>query len=115
MMVFSKTILLEGFKHIPHILWRKDGVTPYRAFSLDEKFLPKDAELMEGDWEVTVSFTPAKTKAKSICWFEPVIHNTYTGCGLLVGPNASPEPWIETSSQERDVTCKKCLDFLETR
>jgi hypothetical protein len=113
-MVFSRTTLLEGFKHSSSLLWREDGKTPYREYFLDEKFLPKDAAHMEGNWEVTISFIPAKApkRVKSICWFEPVVHNTYTGCGLFVGPNAPPEPWIETSSQKVDVTCKKCLDVL---
>lgn len=59
-MTFSKTTLLEGFKHSSNIVWREDGKTPYREFSLDEKFLPKDVEHMEGDWEITVSFSPRK-------------------------------------------------------
>lgn len=59
--MFSKTTLLEGFKQSSNIVWREDGKTPYREFSLDEKLLPEPAQHMEGDWEITVRFTPRKT------------------------------------------------------
>ncbi len=53
MSVFSRTTLLEGFKYSSNIIWREDGKTPYREFSLDEELLPKNALLMEGDWKAT--------------------------------------------------------------
>lgn len=58
MPVFSKTTFLDGFKHTSNILFKKDGINPFREFTIDENLIPKESEYMEGDWEVTVGFTP---------------------------------------------------------
>jgi len=62
MTVFSKTTLLENFKQTSSLLYKEDGKSEFQEFFLDEKFVPKDAFSLEGEWEVTVSWNPKRTK-----------------------------------------------------
>lgn len=96
MPLFSKTTFLEGFKNRAGLyLMREDGKTPFREYRLDEKFLPKGSEYLEGDWEVTVSFTPSQRRKPMAKESKKKIRqefrssslkrdkNTCRGCGLV--------------------------------
>lgn len=70
MYTFSKTTLIEGFKQTSNIIFKEDGKTPYKHFTIDENLIPKESEHLEGDWEITVSFSPKKNKRVSkVCFF----------------------------------------------
>lgn len=118
--MLSKTTLLENFKHSSHLLLKEDGQTPYREYMMDSKFLPKEVTSLQGDWKITVTFSPhvkkeisAKKKVvKSTCYFFPSFHNQYTACSRYVGMDA-PRPWVPTISDPDKVTCSKCLKALK--
>lgn len=64
MAIFSKTTVLEKFKHYGVGLYKEDGKTPFREYRLDEYLIPEKASYLEGNWTITVTFIPKDLSEK---------------------------------------------------